>query len=91
MTNEEKARELAFESPQCQMYIDNKCTQNFPCDRFKVSLAMAEWKDEKIDTIMLTIECCLRSFFESQGNTKESIDNFIDALKTQINENLNKL
>lgn len=46
MTNEEKARELAFESPQCQIYIDNKCNQNFPCDRFKVALEMAQWKDE---------------------------------------------
>jgi hypothetical protein len=48
MTNEEKARELAFESPQCQMYIDNKCNQNFACDRFKVALKMAKWKDEQI-------------------------------------------
>jgi len=49
-----------------------------------------QWKDEQIDTIMLTTEGCLRSFFESQGNTKESIDNFMDAIKTQINKNLNK-
>ena len=49
-----------------------------------------DWKDKQIDTIMLTTEGCLRSFFESQGNTKESIDNFIDAIKTQINKNLNK-
>ena len=49
MTNEEKAKELAFESPQCQMYIDNKCTQNFPCDRFKVALKMAQWKDEQFE------------------------------------------
>lgn len=54
------------------------------------ALQMAQWKDEQIDTILLTTECCLRSFFESKGNTQESIDNFIDALKKQIDKNLNK-
>ena len=57
---------------------------------FNAALEAMQWKDEQIDTIMLTIEGCLCSFFESQGNTQESIDNFIDAIKTQINENLNK-
>jgi hypothetical protein len=84
MTNEEKAKTL----------VDGLGIIYTDCNRVtikKLLIKMAEWKDEQIDTIMLTIEGCLRSFFESQGNTQESIDNFIDALKTQINENLNKL
>lgn len=83
MTNEEKAKSLVGSKPLSSMIT----TTDFE----KLAVEMARWKDEQIDTIMLTTEGCLRSFFESQGNTKESIDNFIDALKTQINENLNKL
>lgn len=85
MGNEQKAKEIAEQSA----YLSD-----FPHDKKSVmygALEAMEWKDEQIDTIMLTTEGCLRSFFESQGNTQESIDNFIDALKTQINENLNKL
>ena len=74
MTNEEKARELAFESPQCQMYIDNKCNQNFPCDRFKVALKMAQWKDEQmkeaLNNILIECDAC---FDEQTTNTLESI------------------
>jgi hypothetical protein len=77
MTNEEKAVEI-------------RSKLGIYADAYYGAMEMAQWKDKQIDTIMLTIEGCLRSFFESQGNTQESIDNFIDALKTQINENLNK-
>lgn len=86
ISNEEKARRLCCSG--CNNYV---CyTNQKQCLTLKDLLTMADWKDEQIDTIMLTTEGCLRSFFESQGNTQESIDNFIDALKTQINENLNK-
>lgn len=50
-----------------------------------------QWKDKQIDVILLTMEGCLRSFFESQGNTQKSIDNFIDAIKAQIDKNLSEL
>lgn len=94
MTNDEMA-EMIAERNGNQRYCKNcdDCCQpyNSTDDCFKSAMKAMQWKDEQIDTIMLTTEGCLRSFFESQGNTQESIDNFIDALKTQINENLNKL
>ena len=98
MTNEEKANEIAMPCQGCEcewtkekMYKQQYCKDCVAQDKFIAAIEAMEWKDEQIDTIMLTTEGCLRSFFESQGNTQESIDNFIDALKTQINENLNKL
>ena len=83
MTNEEKAKEIS------QQWWG--CGKQQQITAYEAAIEAMAWKDEQIDTIMLTTEGCLRSFFESQGNTQESIDNFIDALKTQINENLNKL
>jgi hypothetical protein len=101
ISNTEKAREIAENAklPLSLNETDEVLRAVNTCSKkgyFKTAVkygafVMAQHKDEQIDTIMLTIEGCLRSFFESQGNTQESIDNFIDALKTQINENLNKL
>ena len=84
VSNEEKAEEISQ-----QWWSD--CGWQLQAAAYDAAIEAMEWKDEQIDTIMLTTEGCLRSFFESQGNTQESIDNFIDAIKTQINENLNKL
>lgn len=61
------------------------------CELIDALYEMADWKNEQIDTILHTVEGCLRSFFESRGNTQESIDNFIDALESQINKNLSEL
>jgi hypothetical protein len=94
ISNEEKAKEIAKDNREYYYEGDIGWGAKESCSEeecYESALQAMEWKDEKIDTIMLTTEGCLRSFFESQGNTQESIDNFIDALKTQINENLNKL
>ena len=82
--NEIKAKEIAKASTYLSDFPHHEKSVEYG------ALQAMQWKDEQIDTIMLTTEGCLRSFFESQGNTKESIDNFIDAIKTQINKNLNK-
>lgn len=47
ISNEEKAKELAFKSPQCQMYIDNKCNHNFPCCNFLKKWAQ-DWLIEQL-------------------------------------------
>ena len=93
MTNEQKAKEIA-ENNRLN-YFEGEIgwgakivSSEEEC--YDSAIQAMEWKDEQIDTILLTTECCLRSFFESQGNTQESIDNFIDALKKQIDKNLNK-
>lgn len=84
MTNEEKAQEISL-----QWW--SECGWQLQATAYDSAIEAMQWKDKQIDSIMLTTEGCLRSFFESQENTQESIDNFIDALKTQITENLKKL
>lgn len=89
MTNEEKARELAFESPQCQIYIDNKCNQNFPCDRFKVALEMAQWKDEEhakqkqqwIDKAAEWLRMTMDFFNNGEFNTEKFVNDFKQAME----------
>lgn len=85
MNNEEKASKLC--DLICSACKDEICRE----DVEDVLLCMAEWKDKQIDTILLTMEGCLRSFFESRGNSEESINTFINAIKAQIDKNLEEL
>lgn len=86
--NEQKAKEIA---ERCYLdYVDegNMIESSEEC--YQSALQAMQWKDEQIDIILLTVEGCLRSFFTMRGNTKESIDNFIDAIKAQINRDLSE-
>lgn len=83
MTNEEKANEISCGQASETDYIKTAA--------YNGAIEMAEWKDKQIDTILLTAEACLRSFLDSQGNTPESITNFLSAIKKQIDINLSEL
>lgn len=85
--NEIKAKEIAENNMRGHRWLTKKSSYE---ECYNSALQAMQWKDEQIDTILLTVEGCLRLFFESQGNTKESIDNFIDAIKAQINKNLSE-
>ena len=94
MTNEEKAVEIAHANKRC--YTEEELGCGFPIEYsddecYDSAMEMAQWKDKQIDTIMLTTEACLKSYFLSQGNSEEAINGFINAIKSQIDKNLEEL
>ena len=82
MTNEEKAREIMLET-DCGDYI---CAPAMT----ECALKAMQWKDEQSAIKQDTATACIFSFFKLQGNTDEQINNFIAAIETQIEKNMEK-